>query len=139
MNESSRALEPNSIFQQIPNCKLVRDNMPEIVNPSDRGLFFEPTKEEVRNNQALVQRLYQAKVQEEVLEFLSAGTLSDLIEEAADVLEAMVGYIDKSYPNRMAESHERDFTIQEILTTMGNKFQHRGGFKNTVIMNKDTK
>ncbi|MBD7910563.1 MULTISPECIES: nucleoside triphosphate pyrophosphohydrolase [Clostridium] len=93
--------------------KLVRDKIPEIIKKSGRECEFIIAPEKERYD------LLEAKLQEEVEEFLEDKNL----EELADVMEVLFGL-----------ANALGFSEEELLKARANKNEERGGFKEGIVL-----
>lgn len=93
--------------------KLVRDKIPEIIKADGRECDILTASKEEKY------RLLEAKLQEEVNEFLEAKNL----EELADVMEVLFG---------LAES--LGYSEEELLKARNKKLKERGGFKEGIVL-----
>lgn len=93
--------------------KLVRDNIPTIIKSSGKQCSFEIASKEQKYS------LLEAKLQEEVSEFLEDKNL----EELADVMEVLFGLAD-------ALGHSEN----DLLNARERKKDERGGFKEGIVL-----
>lgn len=106
--------------------KLIRDKIPMNVF-NDRGVRLDFR---CANYDEVVPFL-RAKMDEELQELKSAVGRSEKTEEAGDVFEAVVGYV------AMVNHMSRENALEDILTSMDNKYQDRGGFENNIILKRN--
>lgn len=97
--------------------KLVRDKIPEIINVDGRECDIKIVSGDEKY------KFLEAKLQEEVNEFLEDKNL----EELADVMEVLFG---------LAES--LGYSEEDLLKARDKKFKERGGFKEGIVL-KSTK
>jgi predicted house-cleaning noncanonical NTP pyrophosphatase (MazG superfamily) len=95
--------------------KLVRDKIPEIIKADGRECEIEIVGKEEKY------KLLEAKLQEEVNEFLKDKNL----EELADVMEVLFG---------LAES--LGYSEAELLKARDKKLKERGGFKEGIVLKR---
>lgn len=93
--------------------KLVRDKIPEIIKADGRECEIEIVGKEKKY------KLLEAKLEEEVNEFLEDKNL----EELADVMEVLFG---------LAES--LGYSEEELLEARDKKRKERGGFKEGIVL-----
>jgi len=93
--------------------KLVRDKIPQIIEDSGKKCEIHIANEEEHYN------LLEAKLQEEVQEFLTDKNL----EELADVMEVLFGLADSL-----------GFSEEELLRKREEKKEERGGFKEGIVL-----
>lgn len=93
--------------------KLVRDKIPEIIKAEGRECKVKIAAKEEKYE------LLEAKLQEEVNEFLQDKNL----EELADVMEVLFG---------LAES--LGYSEEELLKARDKKLKERGGFKEGIVL-----
>ena len=93
--------------------KLVRDNIPKIINDSGRECKYHKADEAEH-----IRRLWD-KMQEELTEFM----LEPSCEEAADMLEVVRG---------LCHIHGIDF--MDALDAANNKHARRGGFDGGIVL-----
>jgi predicted house-cleaning noncanonical NTP pyrophosphatase (MazG superfamily) len=97
--------------------KLVRDKIPEIIKVDGRECDIKIVSGDEKY------KFLEAKLQEEVNEFLEDKNL----EELADVMEVLFG---------LAES--LGYSEEDLLKARDKKFKERGGFKDGIVL-KSTK
>ena len=100
--------------------KLVRDKIPDIIKAQD-GV----ANTEIASGDMEYCKLLTSKLQEEVLELLSANTKAEKIEEMADVLEVL---------DAICEFNEID--MRSVMDTKSKKFAERGGFGGRIVLIK---
>lgn len=93
--------------------KLVRDKIPEIIKADGRECDTLIASKEEKY------KLLEAKLQEEVNEFLEDRN----IEELADVMEVLFGLADSL-----------DYSEEELLKVRDKKREERGGFKRGIVL-----
>ena len=93
--------------------KLVRDKIPEIIKANGRECDIEIVANEEKY------KLLEAKLQEEVNEFLEDKNL----EELADVMEVLFGLADSL-----------GYSEEELLKARDKKRVERGGFKDGIVL-----
>ena len=93
--------------------KLVRDKIPEIITEDGRECDIEIVSYEEKY------KLLEAKLQEEVNEYLEDKNL----EELADVMEVLFG---------LAES--LGYSEEDLLKARNKKLNERGGFKKGIVL-----
>ncbi|OLZ10167.1 nucleoside triphosphate pyrophosphohydrolase [Sulfobacillus thermosulfidooxidans] len=97
--------------------KLVRDNIPEIIKATGKSFrtrILAPEEKKL---------MLQAKLQEELQEYLTASTDEAALEELADLLEVI---------DALAVVHGR--TWQQLRQIQDAKRQHRGGFYQGIFL-----
>ena len=93
--------------------KLVRDKIPEIIKANGQECEIEIAATEEKC------KLLEAKLQEEVNEFLEDKNL----EELADVMEVLFGLADSL-----------GYSEEELLKARDKKRDERGGFKEGIVL-----
>lgn len=93
--------------------KLVRDNIPHIIKSSGKQCSSEIASKEQKYS------LLEAKLQEEVSEFLEDKNL----EELADVMEVLFGLADVL-----------GYSEDDLLKARAKKKDERGGFKEGIVL-----
>ncbi|WP_053960724.1 nucleoside triphosphate pyrophosphohydrolase [Sulfobacillus thermosulfidooxidans] len=97
--------------------KLVRDNIPDIIKATGKSFRTRVLAPEERKD------MLQAKLQEELKEYLSARSDETAVEELADLLEVI---------DALAVVHGR--TWQQLRHIQEAKRQHRGGFYEGIFL-----
>ncbi|MCP8615244.1 nucleoside triphosphate pyrophosphohydrolase [Salirhabdus salicampi] len=97
--------------------KLVRDKIPDIIKKS--GKIFTSKK---LSNDEYIEALYK-KLYEEIEELTKANSQSEVVEEAADVLELLYALMKVN-----------GTSIEELENVRAEKKKHRGGFENRVFL-----
>jgi predicted house-cleaning noncanonical NTP pyrophosphatase (MazG superfamily) len=92
--------------------KLIRDGIPAIIAASGREA------EVTRLDESAYSVALLAKLDEEAAELRQAGNSAAILEEAADVLEVLIGIV---------ELH--GYTVEDLLHTADIKRAERGGFR----------
>ncbi|CQR47513.1 hypothetical protein BN1058_01836 [Paraliobacillus sp. PM-2] len=97
--------------------KLVRDKIPEIIKKDGKSITTT-----ILSDEAYRDSLYK-KLLEEVEELIAADSSSEIIEEAADLLEVIEGLVKLN-----------GSSIQEVEQVRANKKDQRGGFDKRIFL-----
>lgn len=95
--------------------KLVRDKIPQIIEEDGKKYDIRIADKSEQYN------LLEAKLQEEVKEFLEAKNL----EELADVMEVLFGLADNL-----------GYSEEDLIRERQKKKEERGGFKDGIVLEK---
>ncbi|MCS7460464.1 nucleoside triphosphate pyrophosphohydrolase [Paenibacillus doosanensis] len=98
-------------------CKLVRDEIPQIIESSGRKCVYE-----VLDDQRYAAELYR-KMNEELLEFAAAEGMPQAVEELADLLEVVRALADL-----------RGIRMEEAERVREKKAAKRGGFTQRIFL-----
>lgn len=95
--------------------KLVRDLIPEVIRATGKECDVEIAAIESR------EKLLQAKLMEEVNEYLEDKNL----EELADIMEVLFGL-----------AHNLGYSEEDLINKREEKLKERGGFKEGIVLKK---
>lgn len=92
--------------------KLVRDKIPEIIAKEGKTVKFRAVKGEE------LDEAIRKKILEEAAELASAKTDSDIVEEAADLIEIVEAFLDRHV-----------LIMPTVENRMGSKYREKGRFE----------